>query len=114
MGILIHIMQIALDTYPYNFCPKWDEMLNKIINDCEVKELSNHTITFDTKHGQVCVQVSPRRIGVIYEANDKIVRKENKRRPRFATMQRLHRLHSRLLSAKLKDDYDAMMEKLSG
>lgn len=115
MEKLSHVVNTILGMYHKPFCPRWDEMLNKIMKECEVTEFCEHTITFSTKRGQVCVWCSNKwySFGLLYQINDKCIGDENKRRPRFATMQRLHRLHSRLLSAKLKDDYDAMMERLS-
>lgn len=115
MEILRHIANTIFGMYQSPFCPMWDEVLNKIMEDCEVTEFSEHTITFGTKRGQVCVWCSNKwyAFGHVYRINDEWVGSENERRPRFTTMQRLHRIHSRLWREKLKSEYSSIMEKVS-
>ncbi|MBS3895047.1 hypothetical protein [Serratia marcescens] len=115
MDKLCHIANTIFGRYQRPFCPRWDEMLNKIMSECEVTDLSEHTITFSTKRGQVCVWCANKwySFGHLYRVNDKWVGAENERRPRFSTMQRLHRIHSSLWQEKLKTDYSRIMEKIS-
>ncbi len=116
MDILRHCANTIFGMYQSPFCKMWDEALNKIMNECEVSEFDEHTITFGTKRGQICVWCSNKwyAFGHVYSVNDKHVGSENDRRPRFSTMQRLHRIHSRMWSDKLKSDYNSIMEAVGG
>lgn len=114
MEILKHVGNTIFGMYQQKFCREWDSALRKIINECEVSEFSERTITFTTKHGQVCVWCSNKwyAFGHLYEVNGKGVGGKNERRPRFETMQTLHRLHSRLCREKSQGDYSRLMERV--
>jgi len=116
MEILRHVGNTIFGMYQHPFCQLWDDSLNKIINECEVVELSEYTMTFGTTSGQICVWCANRwyAFGHVYSVNDKCVGSENERRPRFSTMQKLQRIHSRLWSEKLKADYNRLMGVISG
>lgn len=75
MEILKHVGNTIFGMYQQKFCHEWDLVLRKIINECEVSEFSEHTITFTTKCGQVCVWCANKWYGFghLYEVNGKSV-----------------------------------------
>lgn len=90
-----HGLRLIFGTHQQKFCPEWDALLNKIMQQGEVVSSSNCTLTFkySGREYQVWTANEFYSYGHIYRLDSNDVDSENYRRPALKTMITLHRIN---------------------
>ncbi|ENQ0912862.1 hypothetical protein ACENW9_000836 [Escherichia coli] len=109
MGILIdyacHVANTVTAMYQQPFLKEWDDLLNKIIDEGLVVEVTELTIKFNYEGEEWEVWVGNRWYAYahLWRKGDRLIQSNEEFRPRFRTMRRLRDLHLKLHEAQRGD-----------
>lgn len=97
---------------PYN--SKWNEILNRIIDNGEVIDITDYTVCFKYKSNLYRIWCGNKyySYGNIYMVNGLMVSDRNKFRPRFNTMLKLEQIHESGLRVKNEEARRAIYEAI--
>ncbi|WP_338659043.1 hypothetical protein [Yersinia intermedia] len=109
--ILSHIGNTIFGSYQNNFCPEWDEILNRILDSGDVIGHRNGVISFKFEGKEIDVWANNRwySYGNVWRIDEVYIEKPLQKRPRFKTMQRLNKLHTELVLKESKAKYQQLI-----
>lgn len=95
---LCHVFNTIFRLYQQPFLKEWDDMLNDILDKGLIMEVNELTIKFNYEGEIYLIWVGNRwyAYGYIHLIGDEYIKRNQKFRPRFRTMRRLHNLHMNL------------------
>ncbi|CNE40749.1 hypothetical protein [Yersinia kristensenii] len=94
--ILSHIGNTIFGNYQHDFCPQWDEILNRIIDSGELVECLNGIVSFKFEGKEIDIWANNKwyAYGNVWRIDGVAINRPLQKRPRFKTMQRLNNLYA--------------------
>ncbi len=109
--ILSHIGNTIFGHYQHDFCPQWDEILNRIIDSGELVGCRDGLVSFKFEGKYIDIWANNKwySYGNVWRINGVVIEKPLQKRPRFKTMQKLNNLHTELWLKESKAKYQELI-----
>ncbi|CQH41780.1 MULTISPECIES: hypothetical protein [Yersinia] len=109
--ILSHIGNTIFGHYQNDFCPQWDEILNRILDSGELVECRGGVISFKFEGKEIDIWANNKwySYGNVWRIDGVLIEQPLQKRPRFKTMQRLNNLHTELRLKESKAKYQGLI-----
>lgn len=108
--IVCHIGNTMFGMYQRKFSSAWDFQLSNLIDNAEIINADEHTITFKSGEDEISVWCENRcyAFGHIWMVNNLLAPKEKQFRPRIRTMERLYGIYLAKRESDVEREYIGM------